>query len=456
MAYRDAAAYIEQMKPDHVSTVSEECRHTKQAINGVVKTLFGLVGRVTWHSEAADLYQQRLKETIELLEGLHDGFDKAGKAIGDYAEAQRQAQSAFAAGVAAENRLGELIAPIVATQSWRVRTADALRQWNDLRSSTGFLDQLAEWPVAEKIEQVRAEADRLWNEATSAYDEAIRIESTARTRAVDDLNAAYKLLPDFLADSSLSETIVTKTPGLVDTEGKYQIGPPTQPHLEFDDDFPYDPNATPTAEDYAKLAKWKAILRGAQVLRPDLDDATELYAHYLEGTGTPMTVDYEEAYREDPAIRRTVDKEIELAKQEAERLIRETGQTAFQMTGDPRSSEYPVTENWQKALGSHAVYGTADVVVNGDKVTMKIKIHAEDMYNFNKGAADIATGAPDDENGRFSTLGWAKGFRTHGVVERTVTWTLGEASDAGVTSTTTPQRNPRGEDRIDGREDGVE
>ncbi|HEY8532958.1 MAG TPA: hypothetical protein VIL44_03660 [Micromonospora sp.] len=94
--------------------------------------------------------------------------------------------------------------------------------------------------------------------------------------------------------------------------------------------------------------------------------------------------------------------------------------------------------------------------MNGDKVTMKIKIHAEDMYNFNKGAADIATGAPDDENGRFSTLGWAKGFRTHGVVERTVTWTLGEASDAGVTSTTTPQRNPRGEDRIDGREDGVE
>lgn len=455
MAYRDAAAYIEKMKPDHVAAVSEECRQTKQAIHGVVKTLFGLVGRVTWHADAADLYQRRLKETVELLEGLHDGFEKAGSAIAQYAEAQRQAQTRLAAGTTAEHRLRDLIAPIAATQSWCVSSADALRQWNDLRSSTGVLDRLAELPVADAIERVRADANRLWNEATTAYDDAIRIESTARARAVGELAAAYRLLPDFRTDSSLSETVVRKTPGLVDTAGPYRIGPPTRPHQDFDDDFPYDPTAQATLDDYLKWVKWKIMLYGAQLLLPDLDDATALYAHYQDTTGTPMLVDYEEAYQEDEKIKDLVNREIELGKREAERIFHETGQTAFQMTGDLRKEDdfYPDTENWQKTLGAHTVYGTADVAVHGDKITMKIKIHADDMYNFNKGQHDVKTGVPDDENGRFSTLGWAKGFRTYGVLERTVTWTIGETEHKEI-KTGSPTRDAPGEDRVDGLEDG--
>jgi hypothetical protein len=92
------------------------------------------------------------------------------------------------------------------------------------------------------------------------------------------------------------------------------------------------------------------------------------------------------------------------------------------------------------------------VVVDGNQITMKIKVHAEDMYNFNADANDIATGAPDNENGRFSTLGWAKGFPTHGEVERTVTWTIGESPD--VSGGAGPDRNAPGEDRADGRQDG--
>ena len=36
---------------------------------------------------------------------------------------------------------------------------------------------------------------------------------------------------------------------------------------------------------------------------------------------------------------------------------------------------YPSTENWQKTLGDHTIYGTSDVVVNGNQITMKIKVH---------------------------------------------------------------------------------
>src|SRR6266498_3533302 len=396
MAYRDAVKYIEDMKPNYVNAVGDECLRTKAIIQTALPTLSGLPGNVDWRSDAAALYEQRLKETIELVEGLHDGFDKAGKAVADYVQAQRQAQARVADGVNAESQLHALIAPIVATQSFQVRFSDALRQWNDLRSTTGVTDWVIELPEHDEINKVRAEADELWYRATDAYDEAIRMESDARNAAVSQLAAAYRLLPDFLANSPLSAKIVAETPGLVDTHGKYHIGPPTAPKLTFDDDFPYDPDATPTPGDLASWSKWMSKLRGAQLFRADLDDATAAYDHYTDGTGTDMQVDYEEAYREDPAIGWAVD--------------------------------------------------------NGDQITMKIKVHAEDMYNFDLDASDIATEAPDEENGRFSTLGWAKGFRTHGELERTVTWTIGESPD--ISDGTGPERHVFGEDRPDGREDG--
>ncbi|OLE21208.1 MAG: hypothetical protein AUG44_28265 [Actinobacteria bacterium 13_1_20CM_3_71_11] len=428
MAYHDAVRYIEDMKPAYVNAVGEECLRTKGIIRSALPTLSGLPGTVTWQSDAADRYEQRLKETIDLVEGLHDGFDKAGQAVCDYARAQGQAQALVATGAAAEGQLHALIAPIVATQSFQVRFSDALRQWNDLRSVTGVTDWIAEYAEQDEINKVRAEAERLWHSATGAYDDAIRIESTARGDAVARLTAAYRLLPDFLA-----------------------------PHLAFDDDFPYDPDASPTMGDYASWEKWNAKLHGAQVVRPDLDDATATYAHYLDATGTDMRIDYDEAYKEDTNIRRAVDNEILTARQEAERIFRETGQTGFEMTGDPAletelAGGYPSTENWQKTLGDHTIYGTAQVVVTGNQVTMKIKVHAEDMYNFNLDAQDVATGASDNENGRFSTLGWAKGFRTHGELERTVTWTVGDTP--AVSSGTGPERHAPGEDRADGRGSG--
>lgn len=238
---------------------------------------------------------------------------------------------------------------------------------------------------------------------------------------------------------------------------KYHLGPPAPPDITYRNDFPYDPNASPTLGDYASYEKWQLKLDGAKVLRPDLDDATDAYAHYLDHTGTDLRVDYEEAYAEDNNVRKVVDNEILTAGQEAERIYRETGQTSFHTTGNARwvgKEGYPSTENWQKTLGDHVVYGTSQVTVQGDQMTMKVIVHAEDRYNFNRDAADIATGAPDDDNGRFATLGWAKEFRTHGEVERTVTWTIGDTPGMAATGGQGPDRNAPGEDRVDGRSDG--
>lgn len=461
MAYRDAVSYIDEMNPIFVKAVGDECVRTVGIIKAALPTLTGLPGKVEWRSDAKDLYEQRLKETIKLVEGLYDGFHKAGLAVTDYAEAQVRAKARLADGSTDENSLKLLIAEIVATQSLTVRFSDALRQWNDLRSTTGATDFLIELGQQDAIDKVRNEADTLWKGATTAYDDAIRLENEARKEAVRRLKAAYRMLPDFLANSILAEKIIKATPELEDPDKhKYSVGPPNVSSLTFDNDFPYDPNASPTAGDYVSWNKWMLKLRGAQVAQPDLDDATAAYAHYMEGAGTDMKIDYEEAYAEDSGVRKAVNAEILSAQQEAERILRETGQTSFQMTGKPTSAGdlaggYPTsTENWQKTLGGHTVYGTSEVVVNGNQATMKITVHAEDMYNFNADAEDIATGTPDNENGRFSTLGWAKEFRTHGELVRTVTWTIGDAPGGSVTGGDGTDRNAPGEDRGDGRSDG--
>ncbi|MFE5023485.1 hypothetical protein ACFRAO_09260 [Streptomyces sp. NPDC056656] len=64
---------------------------------------------------------------------------------------------------------------------------------------------------------------------------------------------------------------------------------------------------------------------------------------------------------------------------------------------------------------------------SGNKFTMKVTVHALDQYDFNAGAADIASGSPDSENGRLAVLGWAHPYLSRGTVTRNVTWTLGQA-----------------------------
>lgn len=235
----------------------------------------------------------------------------------------------------------------------------------------------------------------------------------------------------------------------------FVLGPPTRPDFTWDEDFEYD-SADPGFGDYVAREKWLAKLRGGQLLRSDLDDATQMYSLYWDNNGDPIEFDYKEAYNEDPGIRRAVANEIARVQQGAEMLIR-AGNTDFSMTGDATGTtdaEYPETENWQKTVGGYQQWSSGDVTFSGDTVTMQVVVHAEDHYNFNRGQSDIATGAGDDENGRFTELGWAKPFDSHGAVTRTVTWQLGHAPDADTTDTGDPQRNPGREDREDERGSG--
>lgn len=216
----------------------------------------------------------------------------------------------------------------------------------------------------------------------------------------------------------------------VTEDGHYKIGDPETPPIERDDDFGYDSEDS-NWRDHLNKAEWLAKLRAAQIAG-HLPDGTAMYEHYWKNTGKPKEFDYEKAYDEDSGVRAGVDQEIVRAQAAAEELIR-AGNTNFSTTGQASNVHedyYPRTENWQKAIGGYQVWSHGDVRVNGDTVTMEITVRGEDRYNFNGGQNDIATGAPDDENGRFTEIGWARPFDTHGSLTRTVTWQLGDVPDA--------------------------
>lgn len=216
----------------------------------------------------------------------------------------------------------------------------------------------------------------------------------------------------------------------------YRVGPPDRPHIEYDDDFPFESKkGEDDIGDHLSLAEWKAKLRGAQMLRTDLDDSLALYEHYLGASGDPMSVDYEEGYQEDASIRQNVDSEI-LASQASVQQMIEDGQEDFSFTGPPATqSAYPETENWQKTLGGYQQWSSGEVEVDENgRARMVITVHAEDQYNFNAGQADIATGAPDSANGRFSELGWAQGFNVTGEVQRVVEWDVDDPDNVTISA----------------------
>lgn len=244
--------------------------------------------------------------------------------------------------------------------------------------------------------------------------------------------------------------------GLPNThDSEYALGAPTKPQNDFKDDYQYDPNAVPTEKDRQNMTKWSAQLLGGELVRPDLDDSTALYRHYLENKGTPAEFDYSEAYNEDSHVKKSIDTEISRATQAADQMVRD-GHTNFSITGDNRTVgdrdpglPYPETENWQKTIGGYQQWSHGDVRVEGNRVYMDITVEAQDRYNFDKGKTDIATGAPDSANGRFAELGWAKNFDTHGSITRTISWEVGQPPSYDSSPVSEPTRNPGGEDRTD-------
>lgn len=254
-----------------------------------------------------------------------------------------------------------------------------------------------------------------------------------------------------------------------------------------------------TWSDQLELLKWIAKLEMAEALRPDLVDGTAAYRHFLEGGGATRVVDYERFVQGDSSGMTVLASAMEDAQQAAmerhDAMIQgqapSPGITTFRMrtdaipVGNDGRYPYPATENWQKALGAHQLWlemnvsvevfelsrqdppgvepGSAPVctprgdtqILYGRRFHVDLVLHMEDRYNFNPGAADIATGTPDAANGRFEITGLGQEYLNSATLNRSLDFeaSLDPVAPAGAQPglpSADSGRTPRTEGRPDG------
>jgi RHS repeat-associated protein len=227
-------------------------------------------------------------------------------------------------------------------------------------------------------------------------------------------------------------TYVTNNPLIyVDPAGHaaYQIGGLNlAPTFTFDPGFVYDPNAKPTAGDYASWIYWGTGVAYARVAIGK--DAAKMYKHYRDNTGTSVDIDLARAYKEDSGYKEGFDNEIGLMQNLVNASYSGGAGTSFEIIGGLQKFYNGTSENWQKTIGAFYSYGYGQVTIDPSTgtATMVVTFYMEDMYNFNPGQADIASGTLDAVNGRFAQLGWAKEFKTYGSMTKTVTWNINNSS----------------------------
>lgn len=194
MTYREAVQFLENASPALIDRNAEEFRRLHNLIESTDAS-FGKAAKVDWVSEARDNYVKRLDEAREMADALSASFRKVWKALAAYADAVTTAQGHYKNGKSTEYKLAEVISREAVAITPTARKAEPLRQWEDLRSTTGVLDFIAELGI--DLDAIREEAERYYNQTKDHYGDAERVESEARRKCVADIKAAYDSLPDF-------------------------------------------------------------------------------------------------------------------------------------------------------------------------------------------------------------------------------------------------------------------
>lgn len=82
---------------------------------------------------------------------------------------------------------------------------------------------------------------------------------------------------------------------------------------------------------------------------------------------------------------------------------------------------------------------------------MTMTLHAEDRYNFNPGAQDIATGIPDEDNGIFEITELAHQYDHFSELVRRIQWTGVNPVGFSTSSNHQRQRQPQDNRRVRNR-----
>ncbi|MFE9494258.1 hypothetical protein [Streptomyces collinus] len=194
MTHREDVAFLEDANPALIERSAAEFTRLQKLIH-TTDEAFRKAVKVDWQSEARDLYTKRLKEAKELTDTLSEAFRTVSTALTTYSDAVSTAKSHYKSGKVTEKQLSEVMSREASAVTPTARAAEPMRQWEDLRASTGVLDWLAE--VTVDVDAIREDAERYYHQTGDHYGDALRVESEAREQCIADIKAAYRSLPDF-------------------------------------------------------------------------------------------------------------------------------------------------------------------------------------------------------------------------------------------------------------------
>lgn len=194
MTYYAEVKFLEEYNPRLVERNAEEFERMHKLLGSVTGPT-RRAGRLHWTSESRAHYDARLRDVDGLVTGLMDGFVTASKALSRYAKAVTTAQWHLGIGKQCQERLAAVIARVATPITAEAKAAEPMRQWEDLRATTGFFDWLAE--LAADVDSIRSQADRLHDQAANAFGRAQQAEQSARAAALNELREAHEFIPVF-------------------------------------------------------------------------------------------------------------------------------------------------------------------------------------------------------------------------------------------------------------------
>lgn len=252
----------------------------------------------------------------------------------------------------------------------------------------------------------------------------------------------------------------------------YELGKGTRPKIHHDNGFLQNPNdpSDPTPMATRKPTSDERRYYAAEVIKAEaagklsklpfldkldsrlgLDNALEAYKHFLTGNGADFKFDLNAYLHDDKNGQHTLAKVMGDVRGAADDLLRDLDRSvgpnpgdsvSFQIHSDVMATEkdgfrYPASEDWQKAIGGHSFWSSADITVtrNADgtlDAKATVTIEAEDRYNFNPGQKDIATNVPDSERGVLEQTGLAHQFTQTGKASYVTEWTVGASQSPNV------------------------
>jgi hypothetical protein len=260
-------------------------------------------------------------------------------------------------------------------------------------------------------------------------------------RVVRKFQADQKLSPDGIAGRNTVTRLDALLPAAaLPPKPPEPVPPPPAPSPPTSSDFKLgtdDPKITPDAGAGPWNSKPKEVLTAAQylgileALGPATvligDDAVKHMLHYLNNTGSPLTIDLEGMVAEVPSAKVLFDLEVAKIKAYAERLP----PGAHDITSTHAVNGYNLqreSKNWFFAVGGYSVWTKGHATVTGTGSGHDVKLDLEykfyDRYNWDGGKFVTIAGIriSDETMGEFHREGMAHEYDEVGSLRRPLAW----------------------------------